>query len=172
MNSNQYDSAHLQFKALFKLQSTIPDEAAYYYAMNQLHRKNYKQSINGFEKYIRLKADKGLYSDSALFYISKVQCMEKGYIEEKEICTLCKGEGHGKVKCQKCKGIGKEYCSVCSGSGVLISKSSIGDNYQQCYKCQGTGITLCSVCQGTTFSEGDCPQCKGNGFVLIKKECK
>ncbi|HSY75492.1 MAG TPA: molecular chaperone DnaJ, partial [Bacteroidia bacterium] len=136
------------------------------------YRRNYKQAVQGFEKYVKLRGYKAFYSDSSLYYISKSQCLEKGYIEEKESCTMCNGQGHIRVKCHYCKGLGKEYCPICNGAGVVISKSNIGDNYQQCYKCNGTGITLCSHCQGTTFEEGDCPQCKGNGFVLIRKECK
>lgn len=172
MQEKKYDSAHVQFKALFKLKSTIPDDAAYYYGLNQYYRNNYKQALQGFEKYIKLRGDKGINFDSAVYYISRTQCLEKGYVEVKETCSLCHGAGHSKVKCTKCKGVGKEYCSVCSGSGVVISRTSMGDSYQKCYKCEGTGITLCSVCKGTTFQEGDCPQCKGNGFVLIQKQCK
>ena len=172
MQANKYDSAHVQFKALFKLKSTIPDEAAYYYGLNQYYRNNYKQALQGFEKYIKLRGDKGVSFDSAVYYIAKSQCLEKGYVEVKEECSLCHGVGNSKVKCTKCKGVGKEYCSVCSGSGVVISRSSMGDSYQKCYKCEGTGITLCSVCKGTTFQDGDCPQCKGHGFVVIQKQCK
>ncbi len=172
MESKKYDSAHAQFKVLFKLKSIIPDDAAYYYGLNQLYRKQYKQAQQGFEKYIKLRGEKGNYFDSSVFYIAKAQCLEKGYVEEKEECTLCHGTGHSKIKCLKCKGVGKEYCSVCSGSGVIISRGNMGDSYQKCYKCEGTGVTLCSVCHGTTFQDGDCPQCKGNGFILIRKECK
>ncbi len=172
MQTKKYDSAHVQFKALFKLKSTIPDEAAYYYGLNQYYRNNYKLALQGFEKYIKLRGDKGVSFDSAVYYISKSQCLEKGYVEAKEECSLCHGIGHSKVKCTKCKGVGKEYCSVCSGSGVVISRSSMGDSYQKCFKCEGTGITLCGVCKGTTFQDGDCPQCKGHGFVVIQKQCK
>ncbi len=172
MEKKDYNGAHNEFKELFKLQSTIPDDAAYYYGLNQYYRKNYKLAQQGFEKYMKLRGDKGQYFDSSFFYLAKAQCMEKGYVEEKQECSLCHGTSHSKVKCTKCKGVGKEYCSVCSGSGVVISRNAMGDSYQKCYKCEGTGITLCSVCKGTTFQDGDCPQCKGQGFVLIQKECK
>ena len=172
MKMHNYDSAHSKFRALFKLQSTIPDEAAYYYGLNQSYRRNYKQAVQGFEKYIKLRGYNAVMSDSSLFYISKSQCLEKGYIEEKENCTMCNGSGHVKMKCHYCKGVGKEYCPICNGAGVIVSKTNIGDNYQQCYKCNGTGIILCTHCNGTTFEDGDCPQCRGNGFVLVRKECK
>jgi tetratricopeptide (TPR) repeat protein len=172
MATKQYDSAHAKFKELFKLKSTIPDDAAYYYGLNQFYRAKYKPAQLGFEKYIRLRGDKGKLFDSSVYYIARAQCFEKGYVEVKEECNLCHGTSHSKIKCLKCKGVGKEYCSVCSGSGVIISRGNMGDSYQKCYKCEGTGITLCSVCNGTTFQDGDCPQCKGKGFVLTRKECK
>jgi TolA-binding protein len=172
MQEKQYDSAHTQFKELFKLKSTIPDDAAYYYGLNQLGRGNYKQAQVGFEKYIRLRGDQGMYFDSSLYYIAQSQCFEKGYVEVKEECTVCHGTSESKVKCTKCKGVGKEYCSMCSGSGVVISKTNMGDSYQKCTKCQGTGITLCSTCNGTLLQNGNCPQCSGHGFITTRKACK
>jgi tetratricopeptide (TPR) repeat protein len=172
MELKKYDSAQTAFKNLFKLKNTIPDEAAYYYGLNQFYRTKYKQAQQGFEKYIRLLGDKGKLFDSSMYYIARSQCFEKGYVEVKEECNLCHGTSHSKIKCLKCKGVGKEYCSVCSGSGVIISRNNFGDSYQKCYKCEGTGITLCSVCHGTTFQDGDCPQCSGKGYVLMRKDCK
>jgi tetratricopeptide (TPR) repeat protein len=172
MELKKYDSAHIAFKALFKLKSIVPDDAAYYYGLNQFYRTKYKQAQQGFEKYIHLRGDKGILFDSSLYYIARAQCFENGYVEVKEECNLCHGVGHSKIKCLKCKGVGKEYCSVCSGSGVIISRNNFGDSYQKCYKCEGTGITLCSVCHGTTFQDGDCPQCSGKGYVLMRKDCK
>ena len=172
MELKKYDSAHVAFKNLFKLKSTIPDDAAYYYGLNQFYRTKYKPAQQGFEKYIRLRGDKGSLFDSSIYYIARAQCFEKGYIEIKEECNLCHGTSQSKIKCLKCKGVGKEYCSICSGSGVIISRSNFGDSYQKCYKCEGTGITLCSVCNGTTFQDGDCPQCKGKGYILLRKDCK
>jgi len=172
MEAKKYDSAHADFKNLFKLKSTIPDDAAYYYGLNQFYRTKYKQAQQGFEKYVRLLGDKGRLFDSSIYYIARAQCFEKGYVEEKEECNLCHGTSHSKIKCLKCKGVGKEYCSLCSGSGVIISRNNFGDSYQKCYKCEGTGITLCSVCHGTTFQDGDCPQCNGKGYVIKRKDCK
>ncbi|MCU0416257.1 MAG: molecular chaperone DnaJ [Cytophagaceae bacterium] len=167
----QYDSAHAAFKRLFALQLTIPDEAAYYYGVNQFQRKKYKQAKQGFEKYLKLRGDSAVWSDSSFVFIERVDCIERGYIEVKDTCGWCKGSGHVKGKCYTCKGIGKLYCSVCQGKGVVVTGGNMSQNYQACYKCSGTGIVLCSTCNGSTYAHGECPTCKGNGIALKRKPC-
>lgn len=72
MDKKDYNGAHNEFKELFKLQSTIPDDAAYYYGLNQYYRKNYKLAQQGFEKYMKLRGEKGQYFDSSFFLSGKI----------------------------------------------------------------------------------------------------
>jgi tetratricopeptide (TPR) repeat protein len=76
MRLGVYDSAHAEFKKLFKLEMTIPDEAAFYYGINQFQRKKYKYAKQGFEKYLKLRGDSATWSDSSQSYIERIDCME------------------------------------------------------------------------------------------------
>jgi hypothetical protein len=171
MRLGVYDSAHAEFRRLFKLEMTIPDEAAFYYGINQFQRKKYKFAKQGFEKYLKLRGDSATWSDSSQSYIIRIDCMEKGYFEVKDTCGTCHGSGHVKGKCYMCRGIGKIYCTVCQGKGIVVTGGNMSQQYQTCYKCNGTGIVLCPTCNGTTYSDGECPTCKGNGFIFKRKEC-
>jgi RecJ-like exonuclease len=170
-NRAQYDSSYKYFKLLFAQQAWIPDEAAYHYGKTQLERKKYLLSKNAFVKYLKLKGTKANFSDSSLYYLTLIDCKINGFTNEEITCQQCSGTGTSKVKCEKCKGIGKIYCTVCSGKGVVVSVNGMNESYQRCQKCQGTGVLVCPTCAGTLYSDGDCPTCHGVGTVSKKKPC-
>jgi hypothetical protein len=168
---NQYDSSYKFYKLLFAQQAWIPDEAAFFYGKTQYKRKKYQLAKNAFVKYLKLKGNKAALSDSSIYYLNLIDCEINGFVMEEVVCDKCAGTGTAKVKCEKCKGVGKIYCPVCGGKGVVVSVNGMVQSYQRCQKCQGTGAIVCPQCNGSLYSQGECPTCKGSGTIGIKKPC-
>lgn len=97
---------------------------------------------------------------------------EQGKIGLIEFITCNKCKGVGKQECTSCNGTGKKTfsgtsteaeCPICSGSGLnlkyddLYGKSEI----EKCYKCGGTGKIIESNNIPVTIT---CPSCNGSGY--------
>jgi hypothetical protein len=171
--NKKYTEAEKTFKQLFRLkEAVIPDAAAYYFGVTSFYLKKYPQARKAFTRFESLtKASDSLKKESVEFRYD-MDCYEKGYFEYPETCLKCNGAGHIVDVCAVCKGNGRQYCPVCSGTGVAVSRSSFGDNYSTCNRCGGKGIIDCLTCKGTGHVDQACSVCKGKGTVMMKGVCK
>ncbi len=166
----KYDDANSYFKKIFALKSPVPDELAYYYGYNLLKLKKYVQSREAILKYIKLKGEKGTLYTEALSALDELDCAETGYKEVEVECDLCHGDTLI-IECSRCRGIGKEVCPICGGTGVAVSAGNFGTNYHTCHRCNGNKIVTCSVCDGLGKVMEICRKCRGKGKVKEKKKC-
>lgn len=86
-------------------------------------------------------------------------CMDKGVIESREECRLCKTTG--KVFPPKC------VCPACGGRGVML------DGYGNIYR-GNQGTRQCKMCRSTGTIQPDkvpCEQCAGQGVFVSKIVC-
>lgn len=170
----KYADSEKTFKQLFRIQGAVlPDEGAYYYGVASFYLKKYEQARKAFDRFETLsQASDSLKKESVEFRYD-MDCYEKGYFEYPEVCLHCNGEGHLDETCATCKGNGRQYCPVCSGTGVAVSKGGIGgDNYSTCNRCAGKGVIDCLTCKGKGHVMQSCSVCKGKGTVMMRGICK
>ncbi|MDB5272886.1 MAG: dnaJ [Chitinophagaceae bacterium] len=169
----KYGDAEKTFGQLFQIKGAVlPDEAAFYYGVTSFYLKKYKQARKAFNRFETLAQASDSLKKESLEYRLDMDCYEKGYFEYPEPCLNCEGKGHLVQTCQTCKGNGRQYCPVCSGTGVAVSKSSFGDNYSTCNRCTGKGVIDCLTCKGTGHVDQSCAVCKGKGVIMMKGICK
>lgn len=169
----KYQDAEKTFKQLFKTKNAImPDESAYYYGVTSFYLKKYSQARKAFLRFETLKKASDSLRKEAIEFRYDIDCYEKGYFEYEETCIHCGGQGVASEDCQTCKGNGRQYCPKCSGSGVAIVKTSMGENYSTCGKCGGKGVVDCMTCHGTLKVNKSCSVCVGKGKVTMKGVCK
>jgi|JI10StandDraft_1071094.scaffolds.fasta_scaffold979547_2 hypothetical protein len=163
--------AHQKFKKLFSLKKVIPNEAAYWYAVNLLELKKNGQSKAAFKKYLKLTGDTGEYYSPARQYLSVLDCQETGYKEVIITCEICYGDTI-LVECSNCKGKGIEVCPVCRGNGVVSTQGPLGRTFHTCQRCNGEKVVTCSVCKGDRKVRDLCKSCGGTGKLKVKRKCE
>jgi hypothetical protein len=172
--SKKYGESEKTFKQLFRIKGVVlSDDAAYYYAVSSFFLKKYEQSRKAFDRFETLAlASDSLKAESVEFRYD-MDCYEKGYFEYPEVCAHCEGKGHLDEICPTCKGNGRQYCPVCSGTGVAVSRGGLGgDNYSTCNRCAGKGVIDCLTCKGKGHVNQSCSVCKGKGTVMMRGICK
>lgn len=172
--SKQYVESEKTFKQLFKIKGAVlPDESAYYYGVTSFYLKKYKQARMALSRFETLKDAQDSLKKEAVEFRYDMDCYEKGYFEYPETCMQCDGEGQMDAACATCKGNGRQYCPVCSGTGVAVSKGGLGgDNYSTCSRCAGKGVIDCLTCKGKGHLNQACSVCKGKGTVMLRGICK
>jgi hypothetical protein len=171
MEKGQDSLAERSFRIMFKIPAVLPDLSVFAFGLNQYHLGKYKQSEAAFQKYKRLSQANDSLKIVADTFLVKIQCHQKGYVESQVPCTSCGSDGVKSVKCNHCKGYGREYCPNCGGTGVVVRQGSMSDSYTQCERCIGKGVIECSVCKGTTMVNDFCPVCKGKRVITKRVEC-
>lgn len=172
--TKKYEDSEKTFKQLFKIKGAVlSDAVAYYYGVTSFYLKKYEQSRRAFDRFETLaQASDSLKRESVEFRYD-MDCYEKGYFEYPEVCMHCDGEGHLDEPCATCKGNGRQYCPVCSGTGVAVAKGSLGgDNYSTCSRCAGKGVIDCLTCKGKGHLVQSCSVCKGKGTIIMRGICK
>lgn len=170
----KYAEAEKTFKQLFRIKGAVlPDECAYYYGVASFYLKKYTQARTALSRFETLMQAPDSLKKEAVEFRYDMDCYEKGYFEYPEVCMHCDGEGHLDEPCATCKGNGRQYCPVCSGTGVAVSKGGMGgDNYSTCNRCAGKGVIDCLTCKGKGHLNQACSVCKGKGTVLMRGICK
>jgi len=172
--TKKYEDAEKTFKQLFRIKGAVlSDDVAYYYGVSSFYLKKYEQSRRAFERFETLAQASDSLNHEAVEFRYDMDCYEKGYFEYPEVCMHCDGEGHLDEPCATCKGNGRQYCPVCSGTGVAVAKGSLGgDNYSTCNRCSGKGVIDCLTCKGKGHLVQSCSVCKGKGTVMMRGICK
>ena len=170
----KYADSEKTFKQLFRIKGAVlPDDAAYYYAVSSFYLKKYEQSRRAFDRFETLAQASDSLKKESIEFRYDMDCYEKGYFEYPEVCMHCDGEGHLDEPCATCKGNGRQYCPVCSGTGVAVSKGGLGgDNYSTCNRCAGKGVIDCLTCKGKGHLNQACSVCKGKGTIMMRGICK
>jgi hypothetical protein len=163
--------AHQKFKKLFSLKKVIPNEAAYWYALNLYELRKNGLSKTAFKKYLKLTGDTGTYYSSTKNYMALLDCQETGYKEVIITCEICYGDTI-LVECTNCKGKGIEVCPVCRGNGVVSTQGPMGRTFHTCQRCNGDKVVTCSVCKGDRKVRDLCKSCGGSGKLKIKRKCE
>jgi hypothetical protein len=172
--NKQYVESEKTFKQLFRIKGAVlQDEVAYYYGVTSFYLKKYDQSRKSFERFEMLSLASDSLKKEAIEFRFDMDCYEKGYFEYQETCRHCSGEGHLVESCATCKGNGRQYCPVCSGTGVAVSKGGMGgDSYSTCNKCMGKGVIDCLTCKGKGRANQPCSVCKGKKTVTMRGVCR
>lgn len=169
----KYQESERTFKQLFKTKNAVlPDEAAYYFGVTSFYLKKYGQAKKAFYRFETLSLAKDSLKLESVEFRYDIDCYEKGYFEYLETCIHCEGKGEALEDCHVCKGNGRQYCPTCSGSGVVVGRSSMGgESYATCSRCNGKGVVDCQTCHGTLKEHKSCAVCKGKGKVTMKGAC-
>lgn len=172
--NKKHEDAEKTFKQLFRIKGAVlPDDVAYYYGVSSFYLKKYEQSRRAFDRFETLAQASDSLKHEAIEFRYDMDCYEKGYFEYPEVCMHCEGEGHLDEPCATCKGNGRQYCPVCSGTGVAVAKGSLGgDNYSTCNRCSGKGVIDCLTCKGKGHLVQSCSVCKGKGTIMMRGICK
>jgi hypothetical protein len=170
----QYAASEKTFKQLFGVKGVVlPDEVAYFYGVSSFYLKKYTQARTAFDRFETLSQASDSLKEESVEFRYDMDCYEKGYFEYLDVCMHCDGEGHLDEPCVTCKGNGRQYCPVCSGTGVAVSRGSLGgDNYSTCNRCAGKGVIDCLTCKGKGHLNQPCSVCKGKGTVTMRGVCK
>jgi len=177
ISQNDYKSANNYFKKIFALQTTLPDELAYYYGLTMVRLEYYKKGKEALEKYIALTGKEGEFHKESQKLISEAdkyicqKCQNTGIAEVTDTCVACEGLGKKQTGCNVCQSQGIEFCSVCKGQGTLVVKKSLGSQFSTCQNCQGKGYVKCQICNGRKVKAEFCHECKGKGFFKRKVTC-
>lgn len=171
LNQEKYLEAQPIFKKILSAKKIIPNEVAYFYAINLYGLKKYGQSRSAFRKYTKITADTGQYKEETKKYLEKLDCQETGYKEVLITCEICYGDTI-LVDCHHCKGQGVEVCPTCRGNGVVSTQSSMGRTFHTCNRCNGEKIATCSVCKGKKKVRDVCKSCGGSGKLKVKRRCE
>jgi len=150
MYNGQYNEADLEFKFILDNAQSLNPDICYYFGVNSLFLKKYKQSINWLNKYLELKGSQGEYSDKSTEYLALA---EKAYLTERKSSTPAmdtssiakeiKPENyhiHNIIDCEK---YGKIVCPVCKGKGVIIKEGLFGKEYNTCPYGDDYGYMSC-----------------------------
>ncbi len=181
MNSGNYEDANLTFRQILKLEVVLPDDLSYLFAETLYMVRQYHNSKNFLDKYLRLAGPNGRYYAQAMdlkhflddeyeaILVCKL-CDNRGY--RLISCDLCHGTGVITSECYFCRGVGVNLCEVCKGDGITTSLSTFGEiQYHTCPNCQGKGQVPCKVCHGEKVTRETCPDCHGTGLNAGNEIC-
>lgn len=170
IDQEKFQEAQPILKSILSQKKIIPNEVAYFYAVNLYGLKKYGQSRTAFRKYVKITADTGQFREKAQEYLVKLDCQETGYKEVTITCEICYGDTV-LVDCNHCKGQGVEVCPICRGNGVVSTQSTMGRTFHTCARCNGEKIVACSVCKGKKKIRDVCNSCGGTGKLKVKRRC-
>ena len=181
MNQGEYEQANLTFREILKQRSVLPTEMSYLFAETLYMIRQYHNSKNFLDKYLRLAGSTGRYSTQAMDlskYLDDAMeeiltcnfCDSKGY--RLEPCSACEQSGNLTDDCYFCKAVGITICQVCRGNGVTTSLNAFNEiQYYTCPNCQGKGQVECKVCKGKKQLTQSCPECLGSHFTPGTEIC-
>ena len=181
MGKGDFQKANLIFRKMLKLNSVLPTEMSYLFAETLYKVGQYENSKNFLEKYhqltdrgsdyylLSLELEKQL--DKEMHRISDCQlCNISGYVLTP--CNVCHQSGKTIQDCSHCRGTGIVTCSVCVGSGVVITTNQFNEKeYRSCEKCSSKGFINCPVCEGRKQIESTCLACGGKGQQATDQLC-
>lgn len=181
MDVEDYTSANTIFRNILATEKILPNNLSYHFALTLYHIKQYRNSSNFIEKYLKLTGKAGdFYSQS----LQLEQLLEQAFIEITQCelcdingyqfitCSFCQGEKNIIEACSKCRAIGIISCQKCKGEGVVITTDAFGENkYQTCDRCSGKGLHTCDLCEGKKQLNLVCNICLGTGKESSKLIC-
>lgn len=177
MKNGDYKGANQLFLKIFKTESTLPDEFAFFYGKTLYKLEKPDQSKSVLAKYVELTGPSGKYYKEAAEILNKLGdkicliCNNKGYLIDTISCTYCKGTGKRDVECSRCNGSRKELCHICKGSKVVVTGTPFGAKFTPCVHCSQEGFENCDKCHGTGKEAAICVYCSGNGHYIQKRKC-
>ncbi len=151
MYNGQYAQADEEFKFILDHAQSLNPDICYYFGVNSLFLKKYKQSINWLNKYLELKGSQGKFSDKCTDYLALA---EKAYLKKTETTEEAPSEMPEEAKELKpdnynihniidCEKYGKIVCPVCKGKGVIIKEGLFGKEYNTCPYGDDYGYMSC-----------------------------
>ncbi len=150
MYNGQYQDADEAFKFVLDNSKSLNPDICYYFGVNSLFLKKYKQSINWLNKYLELKGSQGKFSDQCEDYL---EIAEKAYLKENGTASTSsdstvaakelKPENYNIHHIIDCEKYGKIVCPVCKGKGVIIKEGLFGKEYNTCPYGDDYGYMSC-----------------------------
>ena len=151
MYNGQYEDADEAFKFVLDNSKSLNPDICYYFGVNSLFLKKYKQSINWLNKYLELKGSQGEFSDKCGDYLALA---EKAYLKENNTTSTSPMDSTATAKELKpenyninniidCEKYGKIICPVCKGKGVIIKEGLFGKEYNTCPYGDDYGYMSC-----------------------------
>jgi len=170
-DATQYKAANIAFRKALATNDVLPTNLSYYFAETLFHIKQFQNSKNFVDRYVKVAGQGGDFYDEATFLQTQIKgefqaikecnyCNNFGYrlID----CVRCSSSGIETLECPQCRGMGHTICSKCTGRGVLITLDKFGQNrYETCSKCEGEGITICDRCHNHKVISRTCSLCLG-----------
>ncbi len=170
-NNGEYQSANGSFRKALATNQVLPVNLSYYFAETLYYIKQYTNSRNFVERYIKIAGQGGDFYDEAVHLKSRIDeefvnikkcnyCNNFGY--RLEPCNHCDSTGIETTECPQCKGTGNTLCPKCTGKGVVITVDAFNQNhYETCDKCAGEGVIVCERCIGEQIISRVCTYCLG-----------
>jgi hypothetical protein len=166
-----YKAANIAFRSALATNEVLPTNLSYYFAETLFHIRQFQNSKNFVDRYIKIAGQGGDFYEEALFLQTQIEaeflaikecyrCNDFGY--RLIPCIRCNATGIETLECPQCRGTGYTICSLCTGRGVIITVDSFGQNkYETCPKCGGEGVTICDLCHGDKVITRTCTLCLG-----------
>ena len=170
-NQENYKAANIAFRRALATNEVLPTNLSYYFAETLFHVKQYQNSKNFADRYIKVAGQGGDFYNEAVFLQEQIdgeflaikechRCNNFGY--RLIACVRCNSTGIETLECPQCRGTGNTICSQCTGRGVVISVDKFGQNrYETCPKCSGEGVTICDRCHNHKIIARICSLCLG-----------
>ncbi len=166
-----FKAANGSFRKALATNDVLPVNLSYYFAETLYHIKQFTNSKNFVDRYIKVAGQGGDFYDEAVNLQSQLKiefinirncnyCNNFGY--RLEDCDYCDATGIETTECPQCKGTGNTLCPKCTGKGVVITVDAFNQNhYETCDKCDGDGVIVCERCLGEKEITRVCTYCLG-----------
>ena len=170
-NEGNFKAANIAFRRALATNEVLPTNLSYYFAETLYHIKQYTNSKNFVDRYLKVAGQGGDFYDEAVFLQAQIVgeflaikechlCNNFGY--RLIACVRCDSTGIETLECPQCRGTGNTICSQCTGRGVIITVDKFGQNrYETCPKCEGVGVTICDRCHNHKIISRICSLCLG-----------
>ncbi len=136
----EYEAADKKFLYVLKNIKSVPSDLAYYFGKNSYFLGKYKQSVDWLNKYIQLKGASGKFSEDA---VASLKLAEQKVLAERQAVVQQTQEVLSRDYNIDCGPSGKVMCPACSGSGVIVKKTYLGETYKECATCHKNGLLSC-----------------------------
>ncbi|MCA6074964.1 hypothetical protein [Fulvivirga sedimenti] len=140
MDAGDFEGANVIFKDVLKNAQVVPTEMTFYFGKNSFYLEKYEQSIDWLNKYIQLKGTQGRYFEEATDLLNKSNAAVRLMRQQEAKATEAILAADYDIDCGP---TGMVICPVCQGRGVIITKTSFGQNYRECPYSDEHGLLTC-----------------------------